>query len=474
MGYNQGVEAKQTMRRAAIGLLMLWGAAALAQAPFTIVRPQDGARVREVVQIRFPIRSVPEGGFIGVTINGRFVEAVAPAALDSDRERGHFIYKWDTKRLNVPDGEHTIELTLYNKPEGGGDARVLGRSSVRLQVDNEIEVPAEGIPLRYRWTPGKAYRYNIRSIAKEVNELQYSGLTPEETILREVTYRGDLNVMDFSRNLGLISWTPVPPLIQIEGNQVSTITSEQVVPVYQEVETTGRVQYQVSRALDSAQGGVYYFWVVDLPVLPPRRYKPGDRWGATITLMNPLESGDPNQIGLKIPVAARLERFEWEQGYKCAKIVYEFTGNLPGELNLGGLQLDKPKSTIRREVYFAYDIGQVIRVTTNIVLEGRVRQEQFGGGIGGFGAPPGFGGRGPAGFGGAEDEGGMRAPRGGPRGGGIAAPGAPPPSAGGMIAPGQRGGGAIGGGLAGGAQSGARNIINRFVYEYDMRLARIF
>lgn len=463
MRYNQGVEAKQMTKRMAIGLLMLCCGAALAQAPFTIVRPQDGARVREVVQIRFPIRSIPEGGFIGVTINGKFVEAVAPAALDSDRERGHFIYKWDTKRLNVPDGEHTIELTLYNKPEGGSNARVLGRSSVRLQVDNEIEVPAGGIPLRYRWTPGKTYRYSIRSTAKEVNELQYSGLTPEETILREISYRGDLNVMDFSRNLGLISWTPVPPLISIEGNQVGTIASEQVAPVYQEVETTGRVQYQVSRVPDSAVGDVYYFWVVDLPVLPPRRYKSGDRWGATITLVNPLESGDPNQIGVKIPVEARLERFEWEQGYKCAKIVYEFTGILTGEINLGGLQMDKPRSTIRREVYFAYDLGQVIRAKTSIVLEGRVRQEQFGGGIGGFGAPPGLGGRGPGGFGGAEDEGRMRAPRGGARGGGMIAPGAPP-SAGGA---GQRGG------FTGSSQTGARNLINRFVVEYDMRLVRI-
>ncbi|MFN3691136.1 MAG: hypothetical protein ACK4UU_09455, partial [Fimbriimonadales bacterium] len=170
IGYNQGVEAKQIMRRAAIGFLMLWSAAALAQAPFTIVRPQDGARVREVVQFRFPIRSVPQGGFIGVSIDGKFIEAVAPAALDTDRERGHYIYKWDTKRLNVPDGEHTVELTLYANPESG-QSRVLGRSSVRVQVENEIKPPAEGIFLRYRWVPGKVYRYDVKATAKEVNEL---------------------------------------------------------------------------------------------------------------------------------------------------------------------------------------------------------------------------------------------------------------------------------------------------------------
>jgi hypothetical protein len=457
------VEAKLMMKRAAIGLLMLWSAAAVAQAPFTIVRPQDGARVREVVQIRFPIRSVPQGGFIGVSINGKFVEAVAPAALDTDRERGHYIYRWDTKRLNVPDGEHTIELTLYSNPEGGSEARVLGRSSVRLQVENEIKAPAEGIPLRYRWTPGKTYRYDLKATIKEINEVQYSGLTPEETLLRETRFKGDLSVLDFRDRLGLISWTLVPPAINITGGQVNVINSDLVAPVYQEVETTGRVRYQVSLGADSFQSEVFYSWTTDLPILPPRRYKPGDRWGATIAVSNPLRSGQASEIIAQIPVAARLERFEWEQGYKCAKIIYEFTGNLPDNLNLGGIQLEKPKSTIRREVYFAYDLGQVIRIKTVVQLEGRMRQESFGGG---FGGPGGFG-RG-GGFG-ADDDGGMAgAPRGGPRGAPRGGPGA-------IGAPGAPGGqpGGTRGGFAGGAQTGARNIINRFSVEADLKLFRI-
>jgi hypothetical protein len=178
-------------------------------------------------------------------------------------------------------------------------------------------------------------------------------------------------------------------------------------------------------------------------------------------------------VGDQIPVAARLERFEWEQGYKCAKIIYEFTGNIPVTLNLGGVQLEKPKSIVRREVYFAYDLGQVIRVKTITQLEGRVRQESFGGGFGapgGFGGPPGFG-RGQGGFG-AEDEGAMRGGRGAPRGGpgALGGPGA-------MSGPGAGaapGAGARGGFGGGGAQTGARNIINRFSFEIDMKLFRIF
>lgn len=458
------------MKRAAIGLLMLWSVAAVAQAPFTIVRPQDGARVREVVQVRFPIRSVPQGGFVGVSINGKFVEAVAPAALDTDREHGHYIYRWDTKRLNVPDGEHTIELTLYSNPEGGSGARILGRSSVRLQVENEIKVPAEGILLRYRWTPGGTYRYDLKASIKEINEIQYSGLTPEENILNEFTFKGDLSVLDFRNNLGLISWTLVPPGIEIEGGQVNVITSDRMAPVYQEVETTGRVRYQVSRVADSQQADAYYYWVMDLPLLPPRRYKPGDRWSATISINDPLRSGQASEIGEQIPVAARLERFEWEQGYKCAKIIYEFTGNIPTTIELGGLQLEKPKSVVRREVYFAYDLGQVVRVKTTLQLEGRVRQEQFGGGFGGpggFGGQPGFG-RGPGGFGAEDDEGSMRGGRGAPRGG-PGAMGAPGVGAGVGAGAGPRGG--FGGG--GGAQTGARNVINRFSFQTDMTLFRI-
>jgi len=172
------------MNRLAIGLWMIFGVA-WAQAPFTIVRPLDGARVRETVQVRFPIVSVPQGGFIGVSLDGKFVEAVAPSALRSDSEKRHYIYAWDTKGRNVPDGTHTLELTLYSGTEGGSP-RVLARSSVRVIVENGIQPPAEGIRLQYRWLPiGKTVRYNVTYTAKESTEIQYSGLTPEETILDE-------------------------------------------------------------------------------------------------------------------------------------------------------------------------------------------------------------------------------------------------------------------------------------------------
>ncbi|CUU38598.1 hypothetical protein GXSOP10_1411, partial [Armatimonadetes bacterium GXS] len=401
------------MNRLIVGLWLIFGVA-WAQAPFTIVRPLDGARVRETVQVRFPIRSVPQGGFIGVSIDGKFVEAVAPASLRSDRERGHYIYEWNTKARNVPDGQHTIELTLYSGTEGG-NPRVLARSSVRVIVENEIKPPAGGIRLQYRWLPpGKIVRYNMTYTVKESTEIQYSGLTPEENTLYELRFKGDLNVLDWRNNLGLISWIVFPPAVRGAPGQYEVLTGKNFAPVYQEVESTGRVRYQNARIGEQLQQeyDVLYYWVGDLAIIPPKPLKPGDRWTGTIVLGNPLRSGDISEVAEdQVPAAARLERFEWERGYKCAKIVYEFTGNLPGDVDVGGIRLEKAKIKFRRETYFAYDIGQIVRQRTTIEIE-TTQREQAGasGGFMGGGAPP-MGGRG--GFaGGDEDEGGMIGGRG--------------------------------------------------------------
>lgn len=444
------------MNRLAIGLWMIFGVA-WAQAPFTIVRPLDGARVRETVQVRFPIGSVPPGGFIGVSIDGKFVEAVAPSALRSDSEKKHYIYEWDTKGRNVSDGTHTIELALYSGTEGG-NPRVLARSSVRVIVANGIPSPARGIRLQYRWLPtGKTVRYNVTYTAKESTEIQYSGLTPEETILEEVRFKGDLIVLDWRNNLGLISWIVTPPVVRGAQGQYTVLTGKNFAPVYQEVEPSGRILYQSARFGEQIQSDLYYYWVGDLAIIPPKPLKPGDRWPGMLVLTHPLRTGDISQVAeVQVPTAARLERFEWERGYKCAKIVYEFTGNLPGELNLGAIRLEKPKIKFRRETFFAYDIGQIVRQRTTIEIEVTQREQSLasGGFAGGGGRP--IAGRGRSG--GAEDEGGMMDGRGqrGPRGG-LGPPGG---------APGIPGSG-------GGALSGPRTTVNRLTVNIDMVLDKI-
>ncbi len=457
------------MVRVAIGLVLLIGFA-WAQAPFTIVRPLEGARVREKVQVRVPLRSIPAEGFIGVSIDGKFVEAVAPAVLKTDKEKGHLIYEWDTKATNTPDGKHNIELTLYS---GGNERRILARSAVNVIVQNKIRVPAGGIRLQYKWVPGRDFRYQVRITAKDQTELKDTGISPEENLLLDARYGVDLYTQDFTPPLALISWLPVAPAIIYEGGQYRVITGDNMAPVYQQVETTGRVVYQASRVGESQQYEFFYVTAGDLPELPPTRVTEGFRWTMTFVQYDPLESGEGGnpKVATRFPIAARIESFEWERGYKCAKIVCEFSGNLPGKFDLGEFRLEKPKVKVKRVIYFAYDLGQVVRMTTSVEFEITAR-EQIGGGGGGmggisgrFGAPPTGGGRAGMGAGDMPEEGGMIGPRG--RGGrGGMAPGGQPPGAP-PYGPGQQSG-------RGAATMPGQAVINRFIVADEWVLTKIF
>src|ERR1700690_3592775 len=109
------------MKRCMATLLSLGAAGlALAQAPFTIVRPADGSKVRERVHFTIPVNSVPAGGYIGIftTITGndgksvrRFVEAVVPRFPSKNPDTGTYVantkskfveYVMDTKAMAIP------------------------------------------------------------------------------------------------------------------------------------------------------------------------------------------------------------------------------------------------------------------------------------------------------------------------------------------------------------------------------------
>ena len=63
------------MKRA-ISSIIFGGAtvfALAAQGSFTIVRPFDGSKVREMVKVLFPKNSVPDNsGYVGIFIDGKF------------------------------------------------------------------------------------------------------------------------------------------------------------------------------------------------------------------------------------------------------------------------------------------------------------------------------------------------------------------------------------------------------------------
>ena len=62
------------MRRiVGVAVVAALAGAAMAQS-FTIRTPVEGATVREMVKIKIPVGSIPDGSYIGVSVNGKFPE----------------------------------------------------------------------------------------------------------------------------------------------------------------------------------------------------------------------------------------------------------------------------------------------------------------------------------------------------------------------------------------------------------------
>src|SRR5471030_403374 len=136
------------------------GTLALAQAPFTIVRPADGAKVRETVHILIPKGSIPDGGYVGVFLGGKFLEATVPPL------KGKFYdYALNTKALKLADTEPgkplKLELVLY--VDYNEKSRIVDRTSVDINIGNQanIPIPNEGIKLRYTFVPGTRMIYRL-------------------------------------------------------------------------------------------------------------------------------------------------------------------------------------------------------------------------------------------------------------------------------------------------------------------------
>src|ERR1044071_7162347 len=85
--------------------------AVMAQSSFTIVRPADGSKVREKIRVLIPKNSIEGGSYIGVFLNGKFIEAVVPPTDGNYR-----VYTLDTKARGIADGDMKLELVKY---EGG-------------------------------------------------------------------------------------------------------------------------------------------------------------------------------------------------------------------------------------------------------------------------------------------------------------------------------------------------------------------
>ncbi len=482
---------------------MLAGLAAgiMAQAPFTIVRPADGSKVREKVRILIPRNSIPASGYVGVFLDGKLVEATRPPI-----EGQYHVYTLDTKGRGIKDTEPgkpvKLELVLYT--DSNDQSRIVDRSSVDINISNKgnIPVPNRGLSLRYRFTPGSEMVYSLdqKVILSSISEAQQKlgGKAAQQDVDSErirLLYAVDNAYADGD---GLLRIQALPE----KGKDYADLTTEgdlqqkrfyphQMASIYMRVTNTGREEFAALPPyipLDGAASGVdplSLFAVYPLPTLPSKSVRPGDSWESG------FQQGDldlakyPNIDSITTRVQARGEFVdtEWERGHPCAKIrntieVGDMAKVRNKALAAGGQaggQIGDDKTSIIETIWFSLDTRRVIKVVRDITID---RKSQSMGGMGGGPGGPGGPSGGPSIGGMGGGSGGGSAGAGSLIGGGnfrAAGPQGPPGRMGGPggpagvgSAPGQGGrGGApgFGGGQGGGATLMRVRILQTFTLE---------
>lgn len=400
-----------------IGSLMLAGLASVvfAQAPFTIVRPADGAKVRETVHVLIPKGSIPDGGYVGVFLGGKFLEATVPPL------KGKFYdYALNTKALGLADTEPgkplKLELVLY--VDFNEKSRIVDRSSVDINIGNQanIPVPNAGIKLRYTFQPGTRliYRLDQKVSISPISDVENSkgGRAAEITSDGEAIRVGYEVMNAYGDGDGLLRMQPLPE----KGKDYALLTAGdqpqkkyfdyEMAPVYMRIHSTGQEVFGSIPAYTPLEGsggsGSYtdLIGLFPLPTLPTKPVHVGDSWQSQFQ-EGVIPTGNWQEVEtVTEPFAARGEFVdtEWEGGHPCAKIKHTIeAGSSTKEgkkLKAQGAQFSDDKISLEETIFFAMDTHQVLRVDRDMTIDRKVDNQQLGMGAGGSVGAPGSGGPG--------------------------------------------------------------------------------
>ncbi len=398
-----------------IGSLMLAGlaSAVMAQAPFTIVRPPDGAKVRETVHILIPKGSIPEGGYVGVFLGGKFLEATVPPL------KGKFYdYALDTKGLGLPDTEPgkplKLELVLY--VDYNEKSRIVDRTSVDVNIGNQanIPVPNAGIKLRYNFVPGTRMIYRLDqkvSISPISEEDNNKGGRAAEFTADGETIRMAYEVMNsYGDGDGLLRMQPLPEkgkdyaLLSVGTDPQKKYFDYEMAPIYMRIHSTGQQVFGSIPGyvpMEGSSGGGSYTDLLaafPLPTLPSKAVHVGDSWQSqfqegSIDLTNLHEV---DSVVDPFPARGEFVDTEWEGGHPCAKIKHSIeagTSTKEGKkLKAAGASISDDKISLEETIWFAMDTHQVLRVDRDMTIDRKVQSTDLGGGNPMGGPPAGVGG----------------------------------------------------------------------------------
>jgi hypothetical protein len=392
---------------------------------FTIVRPFDGAHVREKVHILFPKGSIPPGGYVGIFLNGQLIDASVPPSTGKYSE-----YILDTKGRGIKDTEpgkpDRLEAKLY--VEYNDQPRITKTSSVDLYVGNEanIQVPNSGIKLRYDFKPGSNMIYDLEQRVVEStiseSENEKNGKPAELPIDSEsirLLYAVDNAYPDGD---GLVRMQALPEkgrtyarLTTTESNgEPKTYYDNMMASIYMKLTPTGNevfgsipLYYPLEGT--QGQGTIENLWAdFPLPTLPYKPVRPGDTWQSKFQ-EGKLDLSDlfnQNSVVQHFPAQGEFVGVEWERGHPCAKLkntigVSELSDE-DKKLISKGAAFGGTKIQADETMWFALDNHKMLKLVRDISIE--TKAQGTGSGVPGAGGPPpGFGGGpGAPGFGGGQ------------------------------------------------------------------------
>jgi hypothetical protein len=336
---------------------------------FTIVRPADGAHVREKVHILFPKGSIPPGGYVGIFLNGTLLDAIVP-----DTTAKYSEYVLDTKGRGIKDTEpgkpDVLEAKLY--VELNDQPRITKTSSVELYIGNKsnIQVPNSGIKLRYNFTQGSQMVYDLEQRVVE------STISESEN---EKNGNGD----------GLIRMQALPEkgrtyatLTTTESNGVpKTYFNNMMASIYMKLNPTGNeifgsipLYYPLEGT--SGQGSVENLYAdFPLPTLPYKSVRPGDTWPSRFQ-EGKLNLGDlfnQESVVQHFPAVGKFVGVEWERGHPCAKIENSVSSSdLSDEdrkLVAKGADFGGTKVQAEETMWFGLDDHKMLKLERDISVE---------------------------------------------------------------------------------------------------------
>jgi len=462
---------------------------AVAQAPFTIIRPLDNSRHKEKISVRFPANSIPTNGYVGIFLNGQLLEALKPTYVVPRQNgkvagRPYYEYVLDVKGRGLKDTEpgQWEEITAVLYDEYGETPRVVDRSTVRVRFDRaaNINYPSNGQFLRYGWKPGQELIYQVtqRQVVSTISESQNrAGGRPAELPSEGEPIRMLYAVDSMQGKDALVRMQPLP----IKGKNYADLTVSgdssqkryydyEMAPIYMLLSPTGVQKWGAIPPYIQFEGTsgeasrLDLFASFPLPTLPDKKVRPGDSWASRfqtgIIDLNKLH--DVTSVVRSIPARGEFVGIEWERGRPCVKLKNSIAA---GARSLEGANLARAGAAFQNDVKYSVDetvwfdlsSGKVIKIIRDQTIDAKADSAaasalgfgfgagagggaaQGGGGVGpgrpGAGGAPALGGPsgGPAGpsrggFGGDEDRGmsgGSQNLRQGGRPGGIGAPGGP-------------------------------------------------